>query len=340
MRQLFSVLFLFFASLFFSQCEIGKISFALEDVLMFFINGKVEGEDKNENQKVDQMTILGAEKPKNIDEIVIKTQGKANKSIITITPCHKKTSSNMSDGSSYSVIFTTASQNKDGHNEDKKGVFDSAKDLSYTLKHNLINSFNYTQDDGDDSYDECIEKNDNFVGKERVGRDKKELLIHNNKWQQKRKGNEYFDLINNKIKEREERTLYFVKGGEGSSIFVQRHASIVNKKIFQEVGDKKDVHKNVNISQKKNRRSIQLVRKNKYNNVEKLRKSPTHKNNIKIENFYCKVNINNNGKKKSDRIDSGIKFIRVKRFLVKRENIGNDSSTYQESKTRDDSNYV
>ena len=68
MRQLFSVFLFSFASLFFSQCEIGEISFSLEDVLMFF---KVEGKNKeNEIQQIDSFEIKAAEKPENeIQEI-------------------------------------------------------------------------------------------------------------------------------------------------------------------------------------------------------------------------------------------------------------------------------
>ena len=71
MRRFFIFLFIFFASLFFSQCEIGKISFALGDVLMFFINGKVEGKDKkNEIQQINGIKLEAAKKPVNIIQMV------------------------------------------------------------------------------------------------------------------------------------------------------------------------------------------------------------------------------------------------------------------------------
>ena len=70
MRQLFSVFLFSFASLFFSQCEIGEISFSLEDVLMFF---KVEGKNKeNEIQQIDSFEIKAAEKPENEIELEAK----------------------------------------------------------------------------------------------------------------------------------------------------------------------------------------------------------------------------------------------------------------------------
>ena len=70
MRRFFIFLFIFFASLFFSQCEIGEISFALEDVLMFF---KVEGKNKeNEIQQIDSFEIKAAEKPENEIELEAK----------------------------------------------------------------------------------------------------------------------------------------------------------------------------------------------------------------------------------------------------------------------------
>ena len=79
MRQLFSVFLFSFASLFFSQCEIGEISFALEDVLTFFINGKVEGKDKNERK---------GDKDEDVINFNLKAKGNI---IITTTPKHKKT---------------------------------------------------------------------------------------------------------------------------------------------------------------------------------------------------------------------------------------------------------
>ena len=71
MRQLFSVFLFSFASLFFSQCEIGKISFALGDVLMFFTNGKVEEKNKNnEIQGIDEIKLEADERPENIIQMV------------------------------------------------------------------------------------------------------------------------------------------------------------------------------------------------------------------------------------------------------------------------------
>ena len=83
MRQLFSVFLFSFASLFFSQCEIGEISFALEDVLMFF---KVEERNKkNEIQEIDKFELEAAKKPANvvesIDEIEIRTAEKPENEI-------------------------------------------------------------------------------------------------------------------------------------------------------------------------------------------------------------------------------------------------------------------
>lgn len=153
---------------------------------------------------------------------------------------------------------------------------------------------------------------------------------------------------------------------KNSSIFVP----IKNNKISQEggnnickevknsrIGDKKDGHKNVNIigadtnigwdriidqnmnttvcNDFVNKHVFTLLNSSKEQHRKKSRQSPIHKNNIKKENCYCKLDINNNGKKKKDKRDSGIKFKSVKRILLKRENIGNDSSTYQESKKSD-----
>lgn len=347
MRQLFSVLFLAFFSFSFSQCEIGKISFALGDFLMFFTNGKVEGENKNERKENKDADVNS-----NLKENIFIT-----------TPMNKKNSSSMSGSSLYSEIYTTAeisttasqtSQNNVCHNVDGKGVFDCAGN-SFFAKRDLISSFKSEQEAGDDSDD------------------KKELLIHNNKEQPKREDSRYLKLIRKKIKEQENQagTLYLVRGGKGSSIFVPRYAFIGNNKISQEIGNtiykevknsrfgnKKDGHKNVNISGADTNIGVDriidqnmnttvcndFVNKNVFTQLnsskeqhrKKTRQSPTHKNNMQIESSYCKVNINNNRKKRKEgRDDSGIKFIRFKRLLVKGGNIGNDSSTCQESKKSD-----
>ena len=68
MRRFFIFLFISFASLFFSQCEIGKISFALEDVLTFF---KVEWKyKKNKIQKIDKFEFGADEMPENKIQMV------------------------------------------------------------------------------------------------------------------------------------------------------------------------------------------------------------------------------------------------------------------------------
>lgn len=78
MRRFFIFLFLFFASLFFSQCEIGKIS--------FFISGKVEGKNKkNEIQVIDKIKLEAKVAPQNtkekIEETSIPAEERANKVI-------------------------------------------------------------------------------------------------------------------------------------------------------------------------------------------------------------------------------------------------------------------
>ncbi len=270
MRRFFIFLFLSFASLFFSQCKIGKI--------FFFIDGKVEAANKNERKG-------------NKDEKVGNVNLKELKNINNITPSYKKISSDMSDRSSYSEVSTTVSKKNScinaGHNVDKKESFYPAK--MSDPKCNLIHSFNGAKTDGEGSYDEkeIIQKPDTyFVGKERVGRDGRKDVqgyrINNINYKGgKLKRKDYYKLIAKKIKKQDDKagTLSLVRGGEGSSIFVQRKPSIESNKIFQEAGDKKDVHKYLHILPKNN--SGQLVRKDKRNNAEKLRKSPTHKNNLK-----------------------------------------------------------
>lgn len=81
MRRFFIFLFLFFASLFLSQCEIGKISFALDDVLIFFINGKVEAVNKNNKiQRIDKIELEAVERPEEkiqqFDEIKLQAKEK------------------------------------------------------------------------------------------------------------------------------------------------------------------------------------------------------------------------------------------------------------------------
>ena len=78
MRQLFSVFLFSFASLFFSQCEIGEISFSLEDVLMFF---KVERQNKKDRiQKIAGNKLGVKKRPENIiqkiDEIELEAAKK------------------------------------------------------------------------------------------------------------------------------------------------------------------------------------------------------------------------------------------------------------------------
>ena len=81
MRRFFIFFFISFASLFFSQCEIWKISFALGDVLMFFINGKVEAVNKNNKiQGIDKIELEAVERPEEkiqqFDEIKLQAKEK------------------------------------------------------------------------------------------------------------------------------------------------------------------------------------------------------------------------------------------------------------------------
>ena len=77
MRRFFIFLFIFFGSLFFSQCEIGEISFALEDVLIFF---KVEEKNKNnEIQYIDEINLKADEKPENEFQVIARIELKAKK---------------------------------------------------------------------------------------------------------------------------------------------------------------------------------------------------------------------------------------------------------------------
>jgi len=271
---------------------------------------EIEGEDEILIEGNNDEEVINANLNVNLEKL--KNNLEKSKSYDTITPRHKRNLSNVSESSLYSEGSTTASKNNSCinnlayHNVGKKGVFDSDGNL-YSLKRDLIHSFNVTQTDEGHSCGaiEIIKKQN--------------PLVNNIGEQPKRKCNGgYFDLIRKKIKEQEDQkcTLFLIREKGGSSNFVPRCEFMKNNKIYQEggnnickevknskIGDKKD-DKNVNTSGmkeywgsnifkllnlekkteiKKGNSKLhfnilqkgtigQLERKNKCNNAENLRK--------------------------------------------------------------------
>ena len=248
----------------------------------FYLQGVVKPENEIEGE--DEILIEG-----NNDEEVINANPNVNseesKSNDTITPRHKRNLSDVSGSSLYSEWSTTASKNNSCinnlayHNVDKKGVFDSDGNL-YSLKRDLINSFNGAQTDEGYSCGaiEIIKKQN--------------PLVNNIGEQPKRKCNGgYFDLIRKKIKEQEDQkcTLSLIREKEGSSIFVPRCEFMKNNKIYQEGGNNifKEV-KNSRIGDKKDDKNVNISEKMKYwgSNIFKLlnlnKKTEIKKNNSKL----------------------------------------------------------
>ena len=249
---------------------------------------KIEGKDNfliegNNNEDVSDVNLnVNLEKLKNND---------------TTTPRHNRNLSNVSGSSLYSEVSTTASKNNScinnlaDHNVDKKGVFDSDKNLSLP-KTDLINSFNGAQTDEGHSCGaiEIIKKQNS--------------LVNNIGEQPKRKCNAgYSDLIKKKIKKQndQKRTFSLIRQGKDSSIFVP----IENNKISQEDENTicKEV-KNSRIGDKKDDKNVNTSGMKKYwgSNIFKLlnlnKKTEIKKNNSKLHfNILQQENIGQLGRK-------------------------------------------